>query len=105
MTTEFSGPPVVVNISGVLYIGGISPIEPYDPERFRLLTEEYENRPKDFRLEENKNVRTFEVISSREPNKKYTVTVTQNGQVICECKGFQFRKNCKHCDQIKKQLK
>ena len=47
----------------------------------------------------------WEVASSKDPNKKYTVKYSEDGTWSCNCPQFTFRKvQCKHIEECKKKL-
>jgi hypothetical protein len=47
----------------------------------------------------------WEIPSSTDPNKKYTVTYTEDGNWTCTCPQFAFRRaECKHIKECKKKL-
>lgn len=47
-----------------------------------------------------KSVKTWNIDSSSGSN--YTVTDTGK-ELLCTCKGFQFRRKCRHIDQVKEK--
>lgn len=36
------------------------------------------------------------IPSGSDPTVTYTVRLVENGPAICECKGYQYRKTCRH---------
>jgi hypothetical protein len=46
------------------------------------------------KLDQNKGAKTWKI-------KDYVVTRSTNGTYNCTCKGFMFRKQCKHVKEIK----
>ena len=80
-------------------VGGILPEAPYELwEEFQSVwSEVIKNRT------QNSKVKTWKIQSS---NKKssYTVTRKEDGFYSCTCKGFMFRKSCRHIDQVKESI-
>jgi hypothetical protein len=52
--------------------------------------------------EERSKARIFQV-KSKASDKVYTV-ISEGGDVICDCVGFQFRRKCKHSEKVKSVL-
>lgn len=52
---------------------------------------------------EVKKSQTFQFTSERS-GETYTVTAMPNGSVKCNCKGFMFRSQCKHVNEVKEKL-
>jgi len=52
---------------------------------------------------EVKKTQTFQFTSERS-GEVYTVTATPDGVVKCTCKGFTFRSQCKHVNEVKERL-
>lgn len=48
--------------------------------------------------------KTFKVKSSRDAETLYQVTIYEDGFATCECKGFQFRHNCRHITEARRRL-
>jgi hypothetical protein len=104
MTTLY--PPTVIDmpVSGKRYaISGSTWIE-VTPE---ITQEMVQNawtplyvRRKEPLISETKN---YTVTSSR-TGEKYTVSQVR-GEWSCSCMGFEYRKKCKHVEQIKKEIK
>jgi hypothetical protein len=47
----------------------------------------------------------WQIASSKDPNKKYTVKYSDDGRWTCTCPHFTFRKvQCKHIEECKKKL-
>ncbi len=48
-------------------------------------------------------IRFFKVPSSSDPDHPHTVTVHPDGNIYCDdkCKGFGYRRNCSHCDEVR----
>ena len=89
-----------VNKDGVRKICGVLPQAPYSLwEEFRKVWDE---RLKDsaYNKKTNQNDKSWKVESSNTKS-FYTVTRDASGDFSCTCKGFMFRKSCKHIDQLK----
>ena len=103
---KFHAPPTKWNnpAAGCYWIAGISPMEPFTPERFDALTEEFNRRQEEAR-EARKQLRekTWQVPSHKDPTKIYTVTQHVSGSWDCDCQGFHFRSKCSHVDGIKSE--
>lgn len=46
--------------------------------------------------------RTFKVKSSN--GKSFYNVIVRGDNIICNCTGYAYRKNCRHCDEIRKAL-
>jgi len=87
-------------------IAGVTPSVPFTTKGFKELTKQWERKCQVFLKDYEKlKPKIVEVASKSDPNKKYKVTIFNKNQVVCECKGYQFRRNCSHVEQIKKGLK
>jgi hypothetical protein len=91
--------PAVWNTSKGKVICGVIPYLPYEPELYKKVKEEYERRCQKVQ----QDCLEFFISSKKDPQKKYRVTKNAKGIWSCECKGFQFRKNCSHIDTAKGQ--
>jgi hypothetical protein len=49
------------------------------------------------------SVEKYTFRSKRDPNRFFTVTVSENG-ITCDCPGFTFRKKCWHVEEVIKNL-
>lgn len=52
---------------------------------------------------EVKETQTFQFTSERS-GEVYTVTAEPDGTTKCSCKGFMFRSQCKHVNEVKERL-
>ena len=99
----FYAPPIkCTHLDGTSVITGVTPAEPYTPERLQELNQEYMRRREENRkLRERMTTKFHDIPSKSDPNKTYRVTEYTNGMWECECKGFEFRRNCSHIKKAK----
>jgi hypothetical protein len=99
---EVSVQPIVMKIAGGLTVAigdgtwrYLAPTETWE-DHFQLKEISEEDKV-DYNL-----VKTFKVPSS---SKNGSYIVTQRGDsYTCQCKGFSFRRKCRHIDDVKKGL-
>jgi len=48
--------------------------------------------------------RLWEVRSRTRPTESHIVTVTEQGGFNCSCRGYYYRRWCRHCNEIEAQL-
>lgn len=56
-----------------------------------------------FDFSADRSVERIFQVTSKSSGKMYNV-ISANGDVTCDCMGFQFRRKCKHSDAVKKVL-
>lgn len=56
-----------------------------------------------YKHSEKRSVQRIFEVKSKSTGKKYTV-MSENGNVQCDCIGFQFRRHCKHSAKVKELL-
>jgi len=103
---KFHAPPIEwKQRDGSSVIAGVLPQEPYTPERLKALDEEYSRRMDEHRrMRQQMTTKTFDIPSKSDPNKTYQVTQHIDGTWECECKGYEFRRNCSHIEKAKGML-
>lgn len=97
---ESSANPGIMRLAGksVIIAGDVSVVVPVDfsfadISRFVVKRRAVTPRENKFRIVE---------VPSSKPNKPgYRVKIFPNGNKICECPAFQFRKTCKHLEKAK----
>jgi hypothetical protein len=45
----------------------------------------------------------YQTTSKSEPGKKYTL-VSKNGIEACSCRGYEYRRSCKHIEALRNRL-
>jgi hypothetical protein len=94
--------PTVAHLPTGDFIVGVTPWVPYSPEKFEEYKNAWTNREKPVKKNSFKIVT---VSSNSDPTKAYKVKLYEDGRMECECKGFMFRKSCKHVDELKNAKK
>jgi ribosomal protein L9 len=110
MERTFHAPPTKMCVNGQEFIVGVMPWVPYSDEAMKELTEEYEKQRQEKikqheKVEQSMTTKQVEVVSNSDPNKKYHLTIYADGKIECDCKGFQFRRDCSHVKKYKESMK
>jgi hypothetical protein len=92
------------NQSEELVIGSVTPYAPAEllPEFEKVWKKEY-NKKRESKKVKSKNKEW--VIKSSKGDSSYVVEQNEEGNFTCSCKGFKFRRNCRHIEEVKKKEK
>jgi hypothetical protein len=90
--------PCIVRLGGKTYAAGGSLIEVPDGTTLRNIRWTNEKPI----IERFQAEILGEFSSSRDPDTTYTVKRLVNGSILCNCAGFQFRRKCRHIDEVSK---
>jgi hypothetical protein len=108
---DVHAPPIVFTapMTREKYIVGVSPWEPYTPERLKELQDIYEKKKEEWHknrkvVSAEEKARVFKVRSSSE-DEKHEVVRYPSGRYECDCRGYTFRHRCSHIDKVKVFLK
>lgn len=97
---EFFAKPYIFEAFGHKYIGGVYPLQDFSENHFLTAQRLFEERFREEKTEHHFHLVT--VKSNHDEHKSYVLKVYDSGELWCSCKGFQFRKTCKHIEEFKK---